>query len=151
MKPVEAPGVWWVPGSETEVAGTLRFSTQSGASLHLIGSLDADPVGRPLTRPIRSYPIVLGRAKELGRITLENCRQTSIESGAHIFQHLYAERAYVGGHYREPHELLFEFAALDLSHLSHWIGKSGLNTRSGFGPRKTSSTIEWTSSLQTRS
>jgi ApeA-like protein/HEPN superfamily Apea-like protein len=125
-------GVWWVPGSDRKVAGILDYSPEDGAQLNLVGSMEeGDWPHEPPGQTTRSYPVILGRASEAPRLTLEACREVSLRSGAQVFQTLRAERTYVGAHLQAPDEFRFPVAGVGIRHLAEWTGVTGLRSEWG--------------------
>jgi hypothetical protein len=130
MEEFEFEGSWWLPETpEARVPGTLGFSTVSGASLDLPGSLK-DPgdhfaaLERELTEPER----ILGFSAKGRAVTLWGCfeRRKRVNLGGFTRTSFHADVVVVGAHLDNAEDTRFTKMSAEYRHLDEWAGISGL-------------------------
>ncbi len=140
MEPFECSGVWWFPEDPSaRVGGTLRFSSQGGLVLHLLGVLgkEGGPIGE------KSRAVILGSAYDspLGRhVTLTGCWRSAytMRSSGLSNEEYHSDRAYFGQHLTTPEDFRFTTCSLRTNGLSSWaMYRTGLrfeyNVKGGEG------------------
>jgi hypothetical protein len=123
MQPFSYTGVWWLPGSETHVAGTLTFDGSDYPRLKLVGILH-ELTDVNANSEIR-FEVILGVA-EGKRITLSKTIQVNFHISAPGIptSEIAAPIAIVGSHIERDSDLRFTNMSVAYDHLIEW---SGLN------------------------
>ena len=123
MEELDIDGLFW-PDEEPEnqLAGRLKFDTQNGARLSLIGAFEGlDQFGT-----IREPRFIHGVAgKRL--LTLADCRQDgqSLEMPGIAREQYYVSRVLSGGHLPRSRLDGFESVSVRLRHLERWVDQTG--------------------------
>jgi hypothetical protein len=120
-------GVWWLPSQEEhKVTGEATFSGDDETKLVLHGAFAHDFVSDRI-ESLPWYPIILGITAAGQPITLLHCQEMSFgsytgENGEGQEQECNAEIAYVGSHFTDPQEILFNKVDVHYSYLPQWTG-----------------------------
>jgi len=121
MQPFSYTGVWWLPGSDEHIAGTLTFDGSDYPRLKLIGILHA-LTHLTTNREIR-FDLILGVA-DGKRITLSKAIQVNFHISAPGIptSEIIAPIAIVGSHIDRDSELRFTSMSGAYDHLIEWSG-----------------------------
>jgi ApeA N-terminal domain 1/Apea-like HEPN len=126
---VEHQGVWFVPEKPTnQVTGKLTFSSNDGALLELIGSLNPGGSGADF-----SPSVIHGFSAEKGTpITLLDSIETasnfrSSRGGTMVTSSLRPTFVLIGWQFESREAVLFDEAYLRFSHLEQWGDMPGFN------------------------
>jgi hypothetical protein len=132
MQSFDCNGIWWLPESPSKrLAGTLRFSAETGVDLSLAGAF-ADP---PTTLEKKEIPIVLGLLWDcsLGEVvTLKRCRLKASYFGSRTIarEEYFADLLFIGMHLEREEDFFFSGMSIQLSGLPSWANTlSGLRHR----------------------
>lgn len=122
----EVRGKWWLPDREEhKVAGTLHFSPDEGAKLHLIGTLDS-----PMTAD-GVYPRIHGIA-DGNEFNLEDCFQVAFKSNMldpdHATESVRAQQVFKGVWFTHPEEPNANQMVAKIRYLTQWIGHRGIGS-----------------------
>ena len=120
QKSFESPGVFWLPEKPDQtIAGQLRFSSDDGPQVSLVGGL------RPF--PINSFPVVHGVLDD-APCTLFNCRQISSKSSYGGLQQIVLEARLllVGEHIASLDEPVFTGSDVRFGGLDEWVNFSAI-------------------------
>lgn len=118
MKPFTYSGVWWLPEKEAhKVAGEAIFMGDKSAKLHLQGTFDHDFQPGEISLP--RYPIILGRTDADESITLFSCLETLLGPEQ---QECLVEVTFVGTHFPDPEQILFNKLDIYYRYLPQWAG-----------------------------
>jgi hypothetical protein len=119
VKPFTFSGVWWLPEEENlKVAGEATFTGDSRIKLVLHGTFDRE--FKPGTEiSLSSYPIILGRTEAGESITLFSCQETSLNSQGEECE---VDVTFIGNHFPDPQQILFNKVDLYYSYLPQWAG-----------------------------
>jgi hypothetical protein len=125
MKSFKYSGVWWFPFQEKrKVAGTVTFTEKDGINLALKGILE--PNRNQMNPQFQVYPLILGLTKDGLAITLLDCEDIhlsfTISSRRSGKQKCWAKAAYIGVHFTNSQEILFDKMDLYYSFLPQWAG-----------------------------
>ncbi len=132
---IEAHGTFWLPDNpEDKVSGTLHISRSGEVRLSLIGFL-GDPVAmmnRRLNRHIgfvkKEWDILHGIVTGHGRVTLYQCWDTGgITFGGINTSTVYANYAFLGWHFNQPSEIVFDEISITIAGLEGWLNISGVS------------------------
>jgi hypothetical protein len=127
----ETAGFWHVPNDPSrKVAGTLRYSPETGLHLALTGCLGEGHFGHK----VGEYPVIHGVVHDspFGKaFTLVDCFRTvlRVQMPGFAIEEISANHAYSGDHWLAKDDLLFDSAILELSTLGEWINTSGISCR----------------------
>ena len=123
MEELDIDGLFWPEEEpENQLAGRLRFDTQNGARLSLIGGFGGleqfGTIGEP-----RCIDGVAGKRL----LTLADCRQDgqSLEMPGIARERYYVPRILSGGHLSRNKLDCFRSVSVRLHHLERWVNKSG--------------------------
>ena len=123
MEELDIDGLFWPEEEpENQLAGRLRFDTQNGARLSLIGAFDGleqfGSIGEP-----RFIHGVAGKRL----LTLADCRQDgqSLEIPGIAREQYYVPRVLSGGHLPRSRLDGFESVSVRLRHLERWVDQTG--------------------------
>jgi hypothetical protein len=124
MESFEYSGVWWVADDPSaRVAGVLRFTSDKGLILDLLGTF-GKPSWRERPNPIPRCIIVgIVFDSPLGDfVTLKGCRNVgySTRSSGLNTESYRSALAFFGGHLSKPDDFLFSKCRLEASGLSGW-------------------------------
>ena len=125
MEELDVEGLFWLPTKpDDRVAGRLKFDGTEGTELHLIGSLYED-AGFNSVGPVRIHGVA---GKKI--LTLDGCLQIqkTFESPGILREGYYVPIVLSGAYFEDNEPLEFAAVYLELSHLGHWIWKSGIET-----------------------
>lgn len=126
----EYKGRWWLPDKpEKQITGTLSFTPGEGAILDLIGSFkDAKKAGSML----ESAEVILGRASNIGDITLYKCFENKLSYSPAGFQtsSFYANMIFIGAHFQKSEDIKFKSISVHYLHLDEWANISGFDIQS---------------------
>lgn len=119
-------GEWWLPSQEDrKVAGEATFIGNNQTKLVLHGAFAHDfKSGKMESLPW--YPIILGTTEASQPITLLHCQETSVnlslidQEGRK--QECTVEVAYIGAHFTDPQQILFNKVDMHYSYLPQWVG-----------------------------
>ncbi|MEH2213022.1 HEPN domain-containing protein [Nostoc sp.] len=132
MEEFEFLGSWWLPSNpQQEVTGTVKFSSENGISLEIVGSLNEQDF---LDIDSESQEIIIGVTH--GQLfTLLNCRRnTSKRSVPGILtQRFNVHYALVGYHFNNSEQIKFDkfqVGFTDLKYLSPLLCNLNLNSNS---------------------
>ena len=124
MEELDIDGLFWPEEEpENQLAGRLRFDTQNGARLSLIGAFGGleqfGTIGEP-----RSIHGVAGKRL----LTLADCRQDgqSLEMPGIAREQYYVPRVLSGGHLPRSRLAGFESVSVRLRHLERWVDQTGM-------------------------
>ena len=132
---IEGHGTFWLPDDpEDKVSGTLHISRSGEVKLSLIGFL-GDPVAminRRLNRHIgfvkKEWDIMHGTVTGYGRVTLYQCWDTGgVTVGGINTSKVYANYAFLGWHFNQPSEIVFDEMFITIAGLEQWLGISGVS------------------------
>ncbi len=126
----EHKGIWWLPDkAEEQISGTLKFSTNEGVILDLIGYFN-DPRS---SGGMQNFPIILGVTVDGKEITLTNCSETT--NTTHIpgiqTSSFYSRLVFKGVHFEKLENIRFKNISVHYSHLDDWLGISGFSISDG--------------------
>jgi ApeA N-terminal domain 1 len=128
MRAIDELGLFWLPGHEDDaLSGRLRFDPKDeGISLSLVGAFDSAPDSSDLLFRIIGW---IGN----DRVTLDRCfsHGPNLRSPG-IIESKYSVNQMFVGHHFERDELAFQSAAMRLSDLDSWIGRSGIVTEAEY-------------------
>jgi hypothetical protein len=128
MKAIDELGLFWLPGHEDDaLSGRLRFDpTSDGIDLTLVGRFDNTPENSDSLFRIVGW---IGNDK----VTLDRCfsRGPNLRAPGIVESKYYANQMFVGHHF-ERDELAFQSAAIRLSDLDSWVGRSGIVTETDY-------------------
>ena len=123
----EYKGTWWLPDKpEKQTPGTLSFTPGEGAILDLIGSFtDAKEAAEPAE-------IILGRASNIGDITLYKCFENKVSYSSAGFQtsSFYANMIFIGAHFQKSEDIKFKSIYVHYLYLDEWANISGFDIQS---------------------
>jgi hypothetical protein len=128
MRAIDELGLFWLPGHEAgALSGRLQFDPKGdGITLSLVGMFDNAPDDTDslfrIVGWIGNERVTLDRCFSLGR----NPRAPGIAESKY-----YANQMFTGHHF-ERDELAFRSAAIRLSDLDSWIGRSGIATETDY-------------------
>lgn len=132
MQTFECNGIWWLPENPSEqVAGTLRFSEDSGIVLALSGVLgEAGGAGK------KTIQIILGVLYDSpfgSDATLRNCWVKTLHMSSHGFtrEDYHVDRLFIGDHLETEAAFHFSEVSVSFTGLSSWAsGLTGLSNNS---------------------
>ena len=118
-------GYWWLPGAnDNGVPGILEFDLDTGASLRLMGSLQAL---EGFTEPFEPE-IIYGLSSDGKLITLKDCGKTlgNLRFGGGFSTSAYAANTiFVGQHFERPEDVGFERLVVEYLNLEAWADATG--------------------------
>ena len=126
MKSFTYSGVWWLPSQEDhKVAGEATFAENDQTKLVLHGAFAHDfKPGKIESLPL--YPIILGATEAGQSITLFHCQETSVNlpiiGQGEGKQECTVEVAYIGTHFTDPQQILFNKVDIHYNYLPQWAG-----------------------------
>lgn len=125
MEEITLQGVWWLPENPDRAApGTLTFRDSERPVLNLIGSLHDRDFSEQAFEP----QFVLGLATTGKKVTLYRCLEVnrSFNLGGGLgTSRISASVLFIGEHFSEAKDLVFERFAVSYDHLSDWAWLSG--------------------------
>jgi hypothetical protein len=129
MQSFSARGLWWLPElPDDEIAGTLDFSSDGGATLELLGLLGA-PTELParFRHELQSRPVIHGLTTSGEQITLLECMAVADTIGTGVSTSRY-KPGYIlrGAHVRAFGELRVSQLVVSFDHLADWYGPKAI-------------------------
>ncbi len=113
-------GEWWLPSNPDErIKGKLTFNQSSGAILEL---------DKPFTKPFKT---IYGLSPWGREITLLDCIPLSINLPSLPYKIL-AHFTFLGAHFKNSEDAIFNSFHCQISNLFEWIGNSGVKTEGEF-------------------
>jgi hypothetical protein len=129
MRAFDELGLFWLPGHEEDaLSGRLQFDPKGdGINLSLVGAFD----NAPDDGDDSEFRIVGWRGND--KVTLDRCLShgPNLRAPGIAESRYYANRMFVGHHF-ERDELAFQSAAVRLSDLDSWVGRSGIATEDDY-------------------
>ena len=131
MEAFEYTGVWWLPGSESMVAGTIAFDGKEFPRLRLIGLLRPFEQIAPILPTVVRYELVLGVAGTK-KITLYGSVQANFAISAPGIptEELVVPLVILGEHVQSPADFQFTSVAMAYDGLVEWSGVTAITQRS---------------------
>lgn len=119
-------GEWWLPDrGDSRIAGTLRFSTEEGPSLDLIGSLWRLQEGIRYTLEAVREEIILGYAQGQD-VTLHGCHGFPLPGAPGSTETSWRVGVvFTGTHFQCPEDIRFTDMTVRYSGLDEWVGQWG--------------------------
>jgi len=134
----ETSGLFWLPDDPgTRVPGTLTLDPAEGIRLRLIGALGREK--NAIFGTDKDMPRILGEA-EGKYLTLVDGYERDYRGNllsTTPTQNIYATYAFVGARFDPPEDIAFSKMFLGLEDMTSWIGRSGIQESSSFGPDRT--------------
>ena len=143
---IDALGEWWLPGNDAlKVPGRLVWNSDSGGTLQLLGHLRPDQWSEQLlpdgtTQFVRArradksdlnYPYIHGQVSQK-RFTLLDCfvtRRVESVGGEQTSENVHVNRLLESSEWFDADDdLCFDRMAIQIRHLTSWIGRSGITT-----------------------
>lgn len=131
----ECNGLWWLPNkSKEKIGGILKFDSNKGAFLELVGGSFKNIEGKKekiITEKIlepKRREVILGISSNGKYITLHNC--VEIPKSLSLFSLIlnswvYAERVFVGTHFEKIEDIKFKSVSVRYLYLDEWLNVSG--------------------------
>lgn len=122
MEKSELKGVWWLPeNNENCVSGVLKFDSDKGAYLELMGQIsEYDEF---------EINIILGKTSDGKDITLYKCLEMSKTFSSNGFPttKVFANITFRGVHFKTEDEIKFNEISCHYSNLDEWAWMNGIN------------------------
>jgi hypothetical protein len=147
METFEYMGVWWLPENpDNQKSGILKYNPKEGASLELIGTFKSNDDIRAIDNKVLSSPnIILGVTVNGKPITLYKCQE--IKFILNLFglpKSTFSVKAiFIGNHFKNEEEIIFDFISVSYSNLEDWVGISGISQRNEFDKSGHLKKITW--------
>lgn len=121
MEKFEMQGIWWLPDdSENYLTGILKFNSENGANLELIGRLS----------DFEEYEtkIILGKTSDGKNITLYKCFEinSTISSPGFPTTKIYASIIFEGVHFNSEEDIRFKEISCRYTNLDEWAWMRGI-------------------------
>jgi ApeA N-terminal domain 1 len=138
MESFKYQGRWWLPDNpEKKIAGTLTFSPSTDISLEVLDSFSTEE-DQSVPAVIRegfeskTYKIILGVIENGKTVTLWQCQSrnsitvwgTPFEFESHRIE---ASVAFIGSHFQDETQIMFQEAHVQYTYLSDWASTSGFS------------------------
>jgi hypothetical protein len=122
MQEIEFKGVWWLPENQDNyISGILKFNTDDGAHLELLGQL-VDDFNSEIN-------IILGKTADGKDITLNKCFEINRTFNSNGFPTtlIYANIIFEGVHFNKDEDIIFNEISCHYSNLDEWAWMNGFN------------------------
>jgi hypothetical protein len=124
-------GTWYLPDQDVNdgVEGILKYDSDKGANLQLIGSF-TDPFEKLQDiREISEPRIILGFTSCGKKITLHQCREIpgTIKIPGFAVQSFRVGHVFVGTEFKKEEDIKFRHVCIKYSHIDEWLGMSGIS------------------------
>lgn len=123
----EHNGLWWLPNEPSnQVSGKLKFESNEGANLELIGSFIKDLTENS---ELLSPEIILGFSTNGRNITLHKCIETNrnLNIPGIITSSFISNLVLIGAHFEKPEDISFKSISVNLSYFDEWVDISGFD------------------------
>jgi len=110
-------GIWWLPGNDEKVYGTLEITRGDETYLNLMGSF------RNERDKEKHSDIILGLSSDGKKITLYRCIERYHSNSMHGFETsiYHIQVSFIGEHFSGPEDILFEKVKIRFPYLDEWI------------------------------
>ncbi len=131
-------GTWWLADNPQEkISGTLKYTSEKGGVLDLIGAFNSIHEEEML------HPeIILGICSD-GEVTLNQCHATKIQtfkrfrsgqiSSSLTVSSFFIENIFIGVHFMRKENIKFKELSIHYSNLDEWVNISGFNIKHKWG------------------
>jgi len=128
----EYTGVWWIPDKpEKKIHGTLRFTSDEGATLSLTGSFKDLVYKIKNIKEIFRPEIILGISSDGKFITLYKCFETTlnINLSGFLISSFYANVVFIDAHFQKSEDIKFKNISVHYLYLDEWVDFSGFDIK----------------------
>lgn len=126
MDKIDLKGLWWLPGNEEKVVGTLKFDSDEGANLEVVGRFFNDNKFE--------VDIILGRTSNGEDITLYKCfiMSSSYNNKGGSVTKIYSNIIFEGVHFNQLADINFKEISCHYSNLDEWAWMNGFDVKQNF-------------------
>lgn len=122
MKEIEYKGIWWLPGNEENyISGILKFNSDEGAHLELIGQLAG--------YENLETDIIIGKTSNGTNITLYKCFEINKTFSSNGFPTtiIFANMIFEGVQFNSEEDIKFNEVSCHFSNLDEWAWMNAIN------------------------